>query len=317
MFTWNLMFVSQKRLEDTLSQRMVGDGEDKDVLVRIHTAIHTAEEAVDLAAFVKRLIPNARILGTSTSAIISGGKLIHDQCLISITQMDEGGVRAARIPTVAADGSAIPAEALCDRTAEQLVGNDTKLLFAFAPERYRDIERFVTVSNARMPGVQMAGGVVDQNDIIGDAGFVFDENGWSGDEMILAALGGDALECLADFATGVQVVGDLHEITGVRGDRILEIDGKPTAAFIHEGIGEAICTRTEIGFYFPLAYRIDDMDVPFAYGYLGDEGLGVNHNVTAGRMIRRGFFYDRKIISDNRAMFGRMESFEKGEALFA
>ena len=183
MFTWNLMFVSQKRLEDTLSQRMVGDGEDKDVLVRIHTAIHTAEEAVDLAAFVKRLIPNARILGTSTSAIISGGKLIHDQCLISITQMDEGGVRAARIPTVAADGSAIPAEALCDRTAEQLVGNDTKLLFAFAPERYRDIERFVTVSNARMPGVQMAGGVVDQNDIIGDAGFVFDENGWSGDEM--------------------------------------------------------------------------------------------------------------------------------------
>ena len=79
MFTWNLMFVSQKRLEDTLSQLMVGDGEDKDVLVRIHTAIHTAEEAVDLASFVKRLIPNARILGTSTSAIISGGKLIHDQ----------------------------------------------------------------------------------------------------------------------------------------------------------------------------------------------------------------------------------------------
>ena len=36
MFTWNLLFVSKKRLEDTLSQLMVGDGEDKDVLVRIH-----------------------------------------------------------------------------------------------------------------------------------------------------------------------------------------------------------------------------------------------------------------------------------------
>ena len=40
----------EKRLEDTLSQLMVGDGEDKDVLVRILTAVHTADEAVDLAA---------------------------------------------------------------------------------------------------------------------------------------------------------------------------------------------------------------------------------------------------------------------------
>lgn len=42
MFTWNLLFVSKKRLEDTLNQMIVGDGEDRDVLVRIHTAIHTA-----------------------------------------------------------------------------------------------------------------------------------------------------------------------------------------------------------------------------------------------------------------------------------
>ena len=90
MFTWNLQYVSKKRLEDTLYQFLVSDGEEKDVLIRIHTAIHTAEEAVDLAAFIKGIIPNAQILGTSTSAIISEGKLIHDQCIISITQMDEG-----------------------------------------------------------------------------------------------------------------------------------------------------------------------------------------------------------------------------------
>lgn len=57
MFTWNLQFVSKKRLEDTLNQLMIGKGNQ--VLVRIHTAIHTAEEAVDLAAFIKALIPNA------------------------------------------------------------------------------------------------------------------------------------------------------------------------------------------------------------------------------------------------------------------
>ncbi len=298
-------------------QLMVGDGGRKDVLVRIHTAIHTAEEAVDLAAFIKGIIPNAQILGTSTSAIINEGKLIHDQCIISVTQMDEGNALAARIPVTEADGCAVPAETLCVRAAERMVRGGTKLLFAFSPAHYRDIERFVEISNEIMPGVQMLGGVADWNDMIGDSGFVFDENGWSGQEMILASLSGNALECAAGFATGVQVVGEPHEITKVRGDHILEVDGKPAAEFIHEGIGEEICIKTESGFYFPLAYRFDGIDVPFVYGYYGEDGIGANHNVTEGRKIRRGFFYDRKIISDNRSLFGRVESFEKGEGIFS
>ena len=139
--------------------------------------------------------------------------------------MDEGDVFAARIPLKEKD-SVISAEELCARAASLAVRDNTKLLFVFSPAHYRDIERFVTLSNGQMPGVQMIGGVVDWNDIIGDAGFVFDENGWSGQELILAALSGDALECAADFATGVQIVGDPHEITEVRGDHILGVDGK-------------------------------------------------------------------------------------------
>ena len=317
MFTWNLQFVSKKRLEDTLNQLMISSEDRNDILVRIHTAIHTADEAVDLAAFIKGLIPNAQILGTSTSAIISGGKLMHDQCLISISQMDEGNVHAARIPVKEADGRTVTAEALCTSTANLMIRDNTKLLFAFSPKHYLDIERFVELCNNQMPTVQMIGGVTDWSDLISDTGFVFDESGWSEQEIILAALSGDTLESLTCFATGAQVVGDLHEITKVRGDHIMEIDGKPAAEFIHDGIGEEICTKTVIGFYFPLAYSFDGIDVPFAIGYYGDDGIGANHNVTAGRKIRRGFFYDRKIIADNRSMYSRVESFEKGEAIFA
>ena len=318
MFAWNLQFVSKKRLGDTLNQLMIDGGENQDVLIRIHTAIHTPEEAVDLASFIKGIVPNAQILGTSTSGIISGGKLIHDQCVISVTQMDRGNIIATRLP-LKEDGqdTLIPAEKLCTLVAEAAIRKDTKLLFAFFPEEYRDVEQFVALSNERMPGVKMIGGVADWNDVIGNAGFVFDETGWSGQEMILATLNGEALESLTGFATGVQIVGDLHEITGVRGDHVTEIDGKPTAEFLQDGIGEELCTRKEIGFYFPLAYYFDGIDVPFVYGYHGREGIGANHNITVGRMIRRGFFYDRKIISDNRSMFNRIESFEKGEVLFS
>ena len=318
MFTWNLQFVSKKRLAYTLNQLTIDKGEGRDVLVRIHTAIHTAEEAVDLAAFIKEILPKAKILGTSTSAILSEGKLIHDQCLISVTQMDEGSVAAARIPlTNGSEGRTVSAEALCAGVAGRMARENTRLVFAFFPEKYRDIERFVVLANEEMPGVQMIGGAVDWSDLIGGGGFVFDESGWSGEEAIFAALRGNALESFTGFATGVQVVGEEHQITKARGDRILEIDGTPAAAFLHAGIGEEICTKTEIGFYFPLAYSFDGIDVPFVFGYRGAEGIEVNHNVTAGRKIRRAFFCDRKIIADNRFLFGRAEAFEKGETLFS
>lgn len=315
MFTWNIQFISKKRLGDTLNQLMVSNGENQDVLIRIHTAIHTPEDAVQLAAFIKGIIPNARILGTSTSAIVCEGKLIHDQCLVSVTQMDEGTVRTARMPLGEA-GAMVSADQLSAAAADLMIREDTKLLFAFVPEEYRDIERFVEYSNAWKPAVQMIGGVTDRNDMIGGSGFVFDENGWSAQEMILAALGGETVECFADFATGIQIVGDLHEITDVRDNHITEIDGKPAAEFIREGIGGDLCLKTEVGFYFPLAYHFGHIDVPFLYGFLGEDGIGANHNVTIGRKIRRAFFYDRKIVSDNRSMFNRLESFEKGEALF-
>ena len=98
MFTWNIQFVSRKRLADTLNQLMISEEGDRNVLVRIHTAVHTGEEAADLAVFIKGILPEAQILGTSTSAIISEGRLIHDQCLISVTQMDGGNVETCRIP---------------------------------------------------------------------------------------------------------------------------------------------------------------------------------------------------------------------------
>ena len=314
MFTWNLQYVSKKRLADTLNQLALSEEDGHDILIRIHTAVHTAEDAVDLASFIRELLPGAQILGTSTSAIISGGKMIHDQCVISITKMGEGSVRATRFP--ARDGI-LPAGELCGRVKEQLITDNTKLLMAFFPEGYKDIERFIHAGNEQMPGVQMIGGVTDWNDIIGDSGFVFDENGWSGEDAIFAALSGDELEGFTDFATGVQVVGSPREITKADGLYIQEVDGKPADEFIHEGIGREICREPGIGFYFPLAYYTDGVNVPFVFGYYGKDGIGANHNVTVGNKIRRAFFYDRKIVSNNRAMFNRVESFPKGETIFA
>ena len=98
MFTWNFRYVSKARLAETFNQLML-NSQKGEILIRIHTAIHLEEEAVDLARFIKHLVPGAHIFGTSTSAVISWGKLEQNQCVISVTQLAGGRVRTAMLPT--------------------------------------------------------------------------------------------------------------------------------------------------------------------------------------------------------------------------
>ena len=51
MFTWNFQYISKARLAETLNQLMI-NSEKGDVLIRIHTAIHLEDEAVELARFI-------------------------------------------------------------------------------------------------------------------------------------------------------------------------------------------------------------------------------------------------------------------------
>ena len=318
MFTWNLQYVSKIRLSDTLKQLMPDSGKG-DILIRIHTAIHMKEEAVELAAFIKNAVPGAHIFGTSTSAVLSGGRMLPDQCIVSITQMGEGKVRTQRVSIRDEETqNLIPAAEMCNNLKESLLKEEKGVLLTFFTGQYRDINRFVSVCNEQLPGIKMIGGVVNKSSLGGDdnenAGFVFDENGWSEEGALFAFISGSSLESTGQLATGAQVVGGELEVTETEGNKLLKIDGRESSLVYREGVGEGIRKDPNIGFLFPLVY-CDNGLAPFMIGYT-EEGLRANHNIEVGRKLKRGFIYDGKTIEDNRRMFSKIENFEKAETIF-
>ena len=317
MFTWNLQYISKTRLSDTLKQLMI-DSAKGDILIRIHTAIHNADEAVDLASYIKSIVPGAHIIGTSTSAVIHEGKLHMDQCLISVTQMSGSSLKSIRMELPKSEPGKESASKLCSEVKDALISSDKCFMFVFFTEGYRDIKRFVDCSNEIMPGTQLIGGVAGGRELVGsdltNNGFVFDENGWSDNAVIAASISGEELGYLSSVVTGVQVVGEELEITDCNGRMILGIDGVPSPEKYREGIGEEIRTKPELAFHFPLVYS-QHKDVPFMFGY-SEEGLQTNHNIDVGDKLKRGFIYDRKIVSDNRSTFNKFEAFNKAETIF-
>lgn len=349
MFTWNFQYISKSRLSEAFSQLML-DPKKGDILIRIHTAIHLAEEAVDLAKYIARLVPGAHIFGTSTSAVISWGRISQNQCVVSVTQMsNSGSIRTTMLPTFDSNNMPIPPDELSKNVKKAIVGSDTKLLLTFLTGKYHDVYRFVDQCNDEFPGVQMVGGIVNNSNISLQefiaSGFIFNESGWSNKGIILASIGGDKLESFSSYASGVQVIGDEIEITDTFGPCILSIDGKDAAEEYLSCIGDGIKEKPEIPALFPYVYADTD-NIPLIFSYSSDKSIsdlfdenepeykamydahpdlnrymihdyiGANHNIIPGKKMKRAFIYDRKIISDNRSLFRRIENFEKAETIF-
>ena len=348
MFTWNFQYISKARLEEAFNQLML-DPKRGDILIRIHTAIHLEEEAVDLARFIAQLVPGAHIFGTSTSAVISWGKISPNQCVISVTQMNSGRVRTALLPTFDDKDMPIPPGTLCQNVKDAVYDSDTKLMLTFLTGKYLDVFSFVELCNDYFPDVQMVGGLANTFEISRKeflaSGFVFNENGWTNKGIIVASVGGNNLECYSSYATGVQVIGDEMEVTDTFGTCILSLDGKDAAEEYRIGVGEMLKNKPELCNLFPYVYAESD-DVPVLINFTDDksisdifndrlpinrkfyaehpsinkhkvrEYINANHNITVGKKLKRGFIYDKRIISDNRALFRRIENFEKAETLF-
>lgn len=350
MFTWNFQYISKSRLAETLGQLMLNN-QSGDILIRIHTSIHLEEEAVDLAKFIKQLVPCAQIFGTSTSAVISSGRLSQNQCVISVTKMSNGSVRSVLQPTFDSDtGKPMEPEEICLNVKDAIISDDTKLMLTFLTGKYLDICSFLENCNKHLPGIQMIGGIANTSEISLrknlDSGFVFNEKGWSNKGIIVAAIGGKDVESYSSYVTGVEVIGDDIEITDAFGNCILSIDGKDAAALFRTGIGDDIIESPELTDLFPYVYS-DTSDIPVFFGYSGNTSIAeafpedspinenlytkhpgldktsrrelifTNHIVTVGKKLRRAFIYDRKIISDNSELFRNIKNFVKAETIFA
>jgi EAL domain-containing protein (putative c-di-GMP-specific phosphodiesterase class I) len=349
MYTWNFQYISKNRLAEALEQLRLNDHKG-DVLIRIHTAIHVGDEAVDLARFIKNIIPKAKIFGTSTSAVISWGQLLPNRCVISVTATED--VRVMTYMTPACDettGHPLDPDVLCRRIKYETVFDDTKLLLTFLTRKYIELNSFIDKCNDAFPGVQMVGGLANTGDIsmkrFLDSGFVFNENGWSDSSIIVASFGGAKLECMSSYATGVQPFGEECEVTDTFAHTILSLDGKDAAQEYILGVGNDLRERADIASLFPYAYS-DAGDIPVFVRFSKDESLediypkeqplyqgeydshpdidtskpreflSAYQKVSVGRKLRRAFIYDRQVIADNRSMFRKIENFKKAETLF-
>ena len=300
MITWNFQYISKTRLAETIGQLMQGR-ENGDILVRIHTAIHSSDEAVDLARFVKHLIPHAVIMGSSTSAPIGWGHVIHNQCIISISSMSNGHVSEHLFH---------PGEDT--KELRSLSVDDAKLLLCLFAGSGTKALRFTEDVNAYFPGIPVTGGIADisnssyQKNIT--SGFIFDETGFFMEGVKVAVIGGDRFDCTGGFSSGIITVD-----TEARGDALL----KDIAPHVESVSGKRLLDMVRF---------TDDKRRVFGSKIIEDALSAVTGEACSDQSpdrefripsdTRMAFMCDTEIIAESRKLFRHIEDFTKTELLF-
>ena len=156
MKTLNHQFENKKFLVDFL-QNIILQSTDQ-VLVRIHSAIHTTDEIKEVIAVVKQIIPQAHIIGCSAAQIICEGKVIPKSCLVSVSVFEAAEIVTGRINCMKEDGNWKDRQQIAGELVQKLPEKASGFMFVFFPLVYSKIEKFINTFNASELPVWMLGG---------------------------------------------------------------------------------------------------------------------------------------------------------------
>ncbi len=192
-------------------------------LVQITTSNMNHQEAQTCAREIKQLLPNAQIVGVSSShAIIFDGKRILGATLVTIEKYHSSQVILQKYSWERQSAQQLAKQFVEDFQDVSYINNG--IIHTLFSGEYHGSHQFIEEVNALNPQLRLTGGTA--GDIIGHqlSGFVFDEHDVYIKGMIAFCVSSKLLNVYVGVSTSLEEVSNTHEITKVDKKQILEID---------------------------------------------------------------------------------------------
>lgn len=143
MKVYNHLYHDKRRLEIFLNG--IELDRNKQMLVRIHSSVHSAKEMSSLAKEIKEFLPNSSIIGCSTSGVICDGKIVEDACLVSIATFNRCCIETLYTSQTENE------KGLCAELSEKLIKKRKGFMLLFLPAFYAKGIKLVNISTNGSP----------------------------------------------------------------------------------------------------------------------------------------------------------------------
>ena len=285
----NTYYTTKEKLESFINDEKIQNSPS--LLLQVFSSINEKTFISTLLSELTQFLPDAVIIGSTTDGEIMDGKVTSGKVVLSFTQFEHTTLNASAIEHKA--NGYYSGQYL----AKELIGEDTKLLIAFANGLHTNGEEFLNGIASVNDEVIVAGGHAGDNSNFIET-LVFTKEHIFAHGAVAVTLNSRHLHVHTDYSFHWHPIGNELTITKAEGNRVYTIDGKSAVDTYAYYLGEDIAKGLPgIGVEFPLIVNRNGSNVSRASIAKEDDGsLIVGGNLYTGEKVRIGFGDSKEII---------------------
>jgi len=280
------------------------------LLIQVFTANNNKAFIKKLLSQLKRLLPDAHIIGSTSDGEIMSGKVSTQKTVLSFSTFEKTEIVSYSVKHT--EGGFYSGQAV----AQNLIKKNTKLIITFADGLTTNGEAFLEGLNSIENNVMVAGGLAGDNATFTKT-YVFTQDTIMSSGAVAVALNSNGLKVYNDYSFNWHRIGKLLTISKVKENRVYTIDNRTAIdTYIHYLGKEMKEGLPAVGIEFPLIFIHDGVTVARAVlGKHDDGSLTFAGNFKRGEKVQFGYGNPKEILAYSQSMFERVSS-HSSEAIF-
>ncbi|MBD3841149.1 MAG: FIST C-terminal domain-containing protein [Campylobacterales bacterium] len=285
MKTLSIVYESDHHLELFMKREEFRKNEN--VLIQVFTSVVDTDFIINLRKLLIAMVPQAKIIGTTTCGEISNEGALNNSTVITFTVL-----KATKIEVVHCNlenDSFQLGQNIVNQFSE-VDASKLKLIITFTDGLHTNGERYLDGISSVDPKIVVCGGMAGDNAMF-EKTYVFSNDFLTSKGAVAVALFNENLNVYTDYSFNWETVGKQHTVTNSNENRVYNIGALSAIDFYKHYLGEDIEKLLPIiGIEFPLVIKKDGMNIARAVIAKHDDGsLSFAGNIPQGSQIQFGY----------------------------
>lgn len=279
MKQYELIYTDFDELKSFVYKHQIGN--NTNVLIQIFTGIVEQSFIKKISSEIEGLVPQGKMIGTTTGGEIFEGGTLEYTTIISFTVFQSTTLESRLL--ICEDNEFEAGAQLIN----ELVHENTKVIIVFMDGLKSNSDKVLEGIQSTNSPIIISGGRAGENGYFNET-FVFTQEGITDSGIVAVALTGTELQVTTDYSFGWTTIGRPMEVTHAEDNRIYTIEGMKTVDVYRKYLGEQVAgelptAATE----FPLIVNQDGVNMAkVAKTRNEDDSLSYLSNVSTGDKVQ-------------------------------
>ena len=290
----NHTFINIDVLNDFITKNSIPNSNQ--TLIQIyHAGVFDTKSIITVKNQLLQILPDATLMGTTTSGVVSGGKVVDNCIHLSFSLFEKSQTRSLSF----VDNSA---EEIIKKLQTHLITKDTKLLVLFANIFKCEANDLIKSINQKYPKLVICGGYAGDDFVIDEEKHLVVSKESDSVDVVIASIDSSCLHVSTNYFLNWQTIGKSMTITKSVDNVIYEIDHKRALDVYKEYLGEDLVKGLpKSGMDYPLIFIENSISVSRVPLFLGVDGsIGMSGNVPQHALVKFSFSNIERIDEKNR-----------------